>query len=254
MMVAIAIVDDEREPQRPSGAEEERRVFGGDPGTVGGEEEIGVEFCRVCGGECLESERTRFFGGLHEDLHVIAQRSSLNVTDGTAPVAVAAVAVPIADFAAQRLENDLECQRVHGVLTFIVGTSAPVEAIAVAGENPGVEALRPLRVVGELHVAVAVEEDGRQIRVLNPCRDEQRVLSGLRVVVDRRRKAQCRELGGDLLGEVGMCGRAVARRLTFGAAGNSGSQQIEEGLTADELARSLGDGLTCRVAVAGAVI
>ena len=72
-MVAVTVMDEESEVQCPTGAEEQGRVFGGDPWPVGGEEEIGGEFGLVSGGEGFEPQGPGLLGCLHEDLHVLAK-------------------------------------------------------------------------------------------------------------------------------------------------------------------------------------
>jgi len=101
-----------------------------------------------------------------------------------------------------RLEHPPERREIDRVLSLVVGGAAAVPAAIADRHLPRRASLAPLIVVARHHVAVAIDEHGRQRRALETFREEHRRRVGDRVFPTRPPKTQPFDRGADLVGQV----------------------------------------------------
>ena len=200
MMAALAGVDPHVEVDATARAEKHRRPVGGDARAVGGDQHVGGEPILLRHGQIAQAGGAAFLARLDEQLGVEAEPS-----------------------ASRRHHRGEGCD-VDAVLAFVVGRAASIPAIALDDERPGAEPLAPGALLAAHDVAMAVDQDGRQIGAFLALGDQERAEAGDGIVQDRARKAQLRQIGRDLLLEVGAKCAEAALVLAFGRRGEAAGE------------------------------
>ena len=199
VMAARAQIHAEVEVEDPARAHEDRRPVRGQARPVRGDEDIGREELLVRGAEFAQAGRAVLLAGLDQQDGVEAQRAAL-------------------------LEDGGQGRDVDAVLALVVGRAAAVPAVALLGQDPGVEARPPLVVVAAHHVAVAVAHHGGQLVALVAARDQEGPAALERVVVDRAVEAERLQDRRHLLGEVTVELRLLRGLLTLRVDGDAARQ------------------------------
>ena len=184
----------DREVQRDgtARAQEQGRPITAEPGTVGGDEHVCGEPVPVGLSDRSEAGRAEFLPHLDQ------------------PQAVEAEPAPCLDHGRQGREVDR-------VLALVVGGAAPVPLAVPFGHDPGGEAGPPAGVEAADDIAVAVAEDGRRVRVLDPLRQQHRARGCVRRVDARAGEAQRGERRPHLLLDIGLEVARARRILALGA-------------------------------------
>src|SRR3546814_3658485 len=127
------------------------------------------------------------------------------------------------------------------LLALVVDGAAAVDALALDGDRPGLETGAPL--VGEpaYHVAVTVEQHGRQRRVLDPFGEQEGAAGRVLVLEDLGRVAHAPEGRHHLVGQVAAQVRVSLRLLALGRDRHIAAQVGEEGAVVPQALRT-GDG------------
>ena len=107
------------------------------------------------------------------------------------------------------------------MLALVVGRAAPVPAVALDGDRPGIARLAPLCVVAADNIAVAVHENGRQVGGFAASRQQKRSASGDRIVDHAARETQALRRRQQLVGEIAAKLRGALRFLALGPVGDA---------------------------------
>src|SRR5262249_923853 len=138
----LAQITDEIEIEGAAAAEAQGGALGPDARAVGGDEHVGGKLGFVAGHELRQTLRARLLAHLDYEFGVEAEPA-----------------------AALRLDR-IKRGHIDGVLALVVRRATPVEAFAVARQNPGTFALRPEVLEPANHVAMAIAQHRRQVGVL----------------------------------------------------------------------------------------
>ena len=157
MMAALAHRELQVEVQRAAGAAEDGRPAMVEPRSVRGDQRIGLERILVGLAEVGEARRAGLLAGLDQDGRVEAQR------------------------AAALLHDRGKRRDVDRVLALVVGGAPAVHPVALDHDLPGRQARAPLLLLAADHVAVAIGQDRRLGRVLDPAGDQEGAVFAARV-------------------------------------------------------------------------
>src|SRR5690606_5489460 len=174
VMCAFAKIADEIECVDPARAAFEGRSFRKQPWTVGGNQPVRRKQISMRFAGLMKSRRAGFLGGLHEECDVVAE-----------------------GFA--RRQNRFEREGSNRMLPLVVSRSATIDLVALDRECPRIATLAPARLHPRDHIALAIDEKGRQRFVLDTPGNEVRPPNGRRVVDDSPVKTEFREIAGEKL-------------------------------------------------------
>lgn len=187
----LAQLQAEREVHGAAGAEEDGGAVRRDARAVGADEQIrGQQPAALQLAELGEAGGPELLTGLQQKHDVVSERP-----------------LPLPD-------DMLQGDEVDQVLPLVVGDPAPVPALALDGEPPGIEPGAPSVGVPRLYVRVAVGEERGQALGLGAAGDQEGVAGGDGVLRDVDGEPHAVEAGRDLLGQVaaqlGFLARVVA--------------------------------------------
>ena len=155
MHAAGTQIDHEIEMVGAAGAGGDRRDLGHHARPVAGDQHVGGQPVGVFGDELAQAGRTAFLAGFQDQLQVEAQ------------------------CAAAFGQHGFQRGQVQGVLALVVGGAAAVPAVGFLGQHPGRQARAPLVLQAADGVAVAVGQDGRAVRALQPFGEQDRAEAGV---------------------------------------------------------------------------
>ena len=132
---------------------------------------------------------------------------------------------------------------VDAVLALVVGRAAPIPALALDLQRPGVQAGAPAAFLAADHVAMAVGEEGGKGRVLDPAGHQHRPAARVGVGQHLAGEAQGLQAGADLAAQVGLQGRAGGAGVALGAAGHAAGEVGLEAALVEVLAQGVEQGV-----------
>src|SRR5436190_1838659 len=176
MVRAFAQINDQIDRVAPAGAEIERRLSGRNARTVGGDEDVRCEQAiPVLPAKVVQPGRAYFLSRLDKKFGIEAKSAALGNYGGKRP-------------------------DIDAVLSLIVGRAAAIETIALRGEYPGREARAPSAIEPAHRIAMSVDQDGDEARILQSLRHQDR--RSLWIVEHARGKFQRRQGRAHLLVEI----------------------------------------------------
>ncbi|MNO76380.1 hypothetical protein D3C76_674520 [compost metagenome] len=205
MVCAFSQVYPQLEVERPSGPQENGRLIRAQAGAIGGNEHVGGELLTVFGAKLTQAWRARLFAHFQQQLDIKAQ-------------------ITLTGF-----EHLLQSRQVDQVLPFVIRGAATIPAFALDHDFPGGEAVAPLRVIAAHYIAVAVDQQCRQMRSLDSAAHQQWPMTRNRVGVNATGKPHWRDEGLNEVFQVILQLGQPSRLLAFGVLGHTALQQGEKG-------------------------
>jgi hypothetical protein len=204
MMRVVAQMHQQVEGHAAARAELHLRHEGGLPRPVEPDEDIGSKPRLLRAEKLAQAGRALFLAGLDQHLRVEAEPPAFR------------------DHRAQRLDRD-------EMLALVVHRAAAVPLLAAHRDLPGIEPLAPFRREAAHHVAMAIDQHGRQRGILDARRDEDWPAALARIVEHRRLEPHALNQRRHRLRAVARQGGQAVGQLALGRHGDELAQPGEIG-------------------------
>lgn len=168
MVAAGAQIDREIHVQRAPRAEKDRRPFRPQARPVGGDQHICPHRLAVLCAELAQARGADLLTRLDQQLEIEAEFAT-------------------------RLQRGCERGEVDRVLSLVIGRSAAVQTIALAGQRPWIESCAPVRFLSADYVAVTVGKHRDARRIFGPFGEQERPSARRRVLKHPAAKPQTLE-------------------------------------------------------------
>ena len=115
------------------------------------------------------------------------------------------------------------------MLALVVGRAAPIDAVALDRDLPGVAVIAPAPGLPADHVAMAIGQDGRQFGVLDAGRSEVGAAAQIRLIMQQSLAAQILQRRRDLLHQIAAQLGLALRLLAFRGYRDATGERVQEG-------------------------